>query len=335
MSHEVSELPYGIGEVQVTSRPSKAGDKSVQCFVVGCQNRLRVPTRTFPGDVCPDHGIRCHYSSNQPTYSYLQPRRNIIASADLFTQRIVRHPFKFESHRLGSERSEDALSWNVFRSLQEARLLSKVAEMLTGIASDHEPTLYLWGICVSDDSCDPWHLLIAARERFESSLPVERPLTEPDIALHLPGKYLILIEAKFTSSNTHYEDGPRQSSSSLTKQELVSIYQDAALRIVNVQAAETASRVYYQLWRNTVFAEWMAKLDHPQTEAFHVNLVRDGADVESAFEFRRMINEPYQNRFQRLTWEKLYSLCSHETELSRLKRYFESKTAGLQRAFAI
>ena len=109
MSHENPELPYGIGEVQATARPSKAGDKSVKCFVVGCQHRLRVPSRTFPGDVCPDHGIRCHYSSNRPTYSYLQPRRNIIASADMFTQQIVRHPFKFESHRLGSERSEDAL----------------------------------------------------------------------------------------------------------------------------------------------------------------------------------------------------------------------------------
>ena len=335
MSHENPELPYGIGEVQATARPSKAGDKSVQCFVVGCQHRLRAPTRTFSGDVCPDHGIRCHYSSNRPTYSYLQPRRNIIASADLFTQQIVRHPFKFESHRLGSERSEDALSWNVFRSLQEARLLSQVGEMLTGIASSHEPALYLWGICVSDDSCEPWHLLIAARERFESALPVERPLTEPDIALHLPGKYLILIEAKFTSCNTHYDEGPRQSSTSLTKQELVSIYQDDSLRIVNVQAAESSSRVYYQLWRNTVFAEWMARLDHPQTQAFHVNLVRDGADVESAFEFRRMVNEPFQGRFQRLTWESLYRRLDQRTELSRLKRYVESKTEGLQRAFSL
>ena len=84
-----------------------------------------------------------------------------------------------------------------------------------------------------------------------------------------------------------------------------------------------------------VFAEWMARLDHPQTQAFHVNLVRDGADVESAFEFRRMVNEPFQGRFQRLTWESLYRRLDQRTELSRLKRYVESKTEGLQRAFSL
>ena len=78
MKHEQLGLPFGVGEVKVTARPSKDGDKSVECFVVGCQHRLRVPTRTFSGDVCPDHGIRCHHSSNSPTYSYLQPRRNIV-----------------------------------------------------------------------------------------------------------------------------------------------------------------------------------------------------------------------------------------------------------------
>ena len=41
----------------------------------------------------------------------------------MFAERIVGHPFKYESHRLGAENSEDALSRNVFRSLQEAGCL--------------------------------------------------------------------------------------------------------------------------------------------------------------------------------------------------------------------
>ena len=72
-----------------------------------------------------------------------------------------------------------------------------------------EPFLYLWGICLTEDAFDPMELLIAARKRFESNLPVERPYTEPDIMIHLPGRYLILIEAKFTSPNTTYASEDR------------------------------------------------------------------------------------------------------------------------------
>src|SRR5208282_1292283 len=81
----------------------------------------------------------------------------------------------------------------------------------------------------------PWDLLIAARQRFEANLPVNRPWTEPDIALYLPGRYLILIEAKFTSPNPAYENGPQKDPKSLTKDELLDIYQDSALTILDVE----------------------------------------------------------------------------------------------------
>ena len=63
------------------------------------------------------------------TYSYADMRHNAIASPHLLATRIVGHPFKFESHRLGLERSEDMLSWNVFRSLQEAGCLRMLAQL--------------------------------------------------------------------------------------------------------------------------------------------------------------------------------------------------------------
>lgn len=335
MDNKDETLPFGIGDLDTNVVEVPADERSVQCFVRGCTEILRVPTRKFRGDVCPVHGIRCHYSSKKPTYSYVDTRRNIVASSNLFASEIVGHPFKFESHRLGAERSVDALSWNVFRSLQEAGRLKVLAESITGIRSSIEPVLYLWGICTTEDSCEPWHLLVEARKRFESCLPVERPLTEPDIALHLPGKYLILIEAKFTSRNTFYKEGPRPNASSLTKDELVDIYQDSQLQILNVRAAEQANRVFYQLWRNTMFAEWMSQLDHRDTKAFHVNLVMDGQDEESAFEFRRLINERFQGRFQRTTWENIYRDVANHPQLNRLQRYLETKTAGLKPAFRL
>jgi hypothetical protein len=328
-------LPYGIDDLDPQVAPVDGTPKRVRCYVRGCGEVLQVPNRFHRGEPCPVHGIRCHLSGGNGTYTYTDVRRNIIASPRLLADRIVHHSFKYESHRLGAERSEDALTWNVFRSLQEAGCLGRIAEFITGDTTPIEPFLYLWGICLTDNEFEPWDLLVAARERFEPALPVVRPLTEPDIALHLPGKYLILIEAKFTSANTLYQQGPRKNASSLTLDELLGIYHDPTLRILDYNRAHSAARIYQQLWRNTVFAEWMAREDHPQTNAYHVNLVRAGADEESAREFHGLVRSEFEDRFQRLTWEGIYALCSGVDRLADLRKYLETKTAGLARAFRL
>jgi hypothetical protein len=301
----------------------------------GCERVLRTPARGVSGEVCPEHGIRCHHSSAGATYTYRDAKRNIVASPDLFERCVLRNPFKYESHRFGFEKSEDAVSWNVFRSLQEAGMLGKVGELLTGERAPIEPHLYLWGLDLTDDGFDPWHLLVAARERFESALPVDRPKTEPDIALHVPGRYLVLIEAKFTSSNTFYQRGPRKDGKSLTLDELLSIYDDSQLEILDRNQAARAERVFYQLWRNMVFAEWMAKLDHPRTKAFHVNLVRKGTEHSSAAEFHGMVTDGHKERFRQVTWEAIYAAAVGDRRLSLLSRYFETKSAGLRKAFRL
>ncbi len=330
-----NRLPYGTRELVEVADLVREAPKTVRCFVRGCQHELRAPTRLSPGEVCPDHGIRCHYSRSNSTYSYTDVRRNIIASDELFATRIVRHPFKYESHRLGLERSEDALSWNVFRSLQEAGRLKQLAALITGENLPYEPHLYLWGICTTDDSLEPWDLLISARERFESNLPVDRPKTEPDIALHLPGRYLILIEAKFCSPNTFYERGRRKDKQSLTLDELLGIYADDRLQLLNRAKAESASRVAYQLWRNVTFAEWMSADDHPSTRAYHVNLVRSGYERDTAGEFGELIADSYKDRFRRLTWEQICRRFEGDERLGTLRRYMRTKTAGLTKAFQI
>lgn len=333
-----TKLPYGVPDLDPRVVVHPDDPDRVRCYVRGCQHFLRRPTRYARGEECPDHGIYCHYSRYGATYSYRDVRRNIIASPELFAQRIVGHPFKYESHRLGSENSEDALSWNVFRSLQEAGLLAAVAKLMTGEDHPQEPDLYLWGIRVSDDSFEPWDLLIAARERFESNLPVERPQTEPDIALHLPGKYLVLIEAKFTSPNPFYERGPRKDAQSLTLDELLGIYRDDSLRILDYANAHSADRVPYQLWRNMVFAEWMAKSESTQATAYHVNLVRDGYERDSAQEFRQLCQAKLCESFRQATWEALSRIaCSSRPHplFIHLLIYLSEKTQRLKRAFRL
>jgi len=327
-------LPYGIDDLDPVVVAHPGDPDRLRCYVRGCQHYVRRPTKHHAGEPCPDHGIYCRRSKTA-TYVYEDVRRNIIASAGLFDERMMKHPFKYDFNYLGHENSEDALSWNVFRSVQEAGHLAPLAELLIGESYDEEPDLYLWGIRVSDDSFDPWDLLVAARDRFETNLPVDRPLTEPDIALHLPGRYLVLIEAKFTSPNGWYRPGVRENDKSLTLEELLDVYSDEELRLLDIHRAQQCGRVPYQLWRNTVFADWMALQDSPQTKPYHVNLVREGYEHESQEAFAALLNEPYRDRFRPATWEAIYGWLAESTHCDRLRRYMEQKTAGLVKALRI
>src|SRR5438094_81658 len=177
-----SRLPFGTLDLDPEVHVDAGPPRKVRCYVRGCNQMLRLPA----SEACPQHGIHCHLSSNGPTYSYVDVRRNIIVAADLFATRVLGNPYKYDSTWLGHEKSEDALTWNVFRTLQECGLLHVVARWITGMEIELEPRLYLWGLSISDETFEPWDLLIAARKQFESNLPVVRPPTEPDIALYLP-----------------------------------------------------------------------------------------------------------------------------------------------------
>ena len=326
-------LPFGTLDLDPQPHVVAGAPRRLRCYVRDCEESLRPPGGGYGGDICPVHGIRCHYFRGHATYSYADVQRNIIVAADLVAHRIVGNPHKFESDRLNCEKSEDALTWNVLRTLQECGLLHVVAGRITGLDIQQEPRLYLWGVSISDDSFQPWDLLIAARDRFERNLPVQRPPTEPDIALYLPGHYLILIEAKFTSPNPFYTDGPRRDARSLTKDELLDIYQDPDLHILDVEAARRAKRVYYQLWRNVVFAEWMARAANAGTVAYVANLTREGQERDNCEEFQRLMNADSVARLVHLSWEDIYRRATQSPVVSRMRRYLETKTAGLRPAF--
>ncbi len=332
---ELHSLPFGSLDLDPKPFVITGPPRRVRCYVRGCKELLRPPARGYSGQVCPVHGIRCHLSTSGASYSYVDVQRNIIVAPHLFATRIVGNPHKYECHRLGCENSEDALTWNVFRTLQECGLLHVVAKWITGLDIQQEPHLYLWGLSISDETFKPWDLLIAARERFESNLPVQRPPTEPDIALYLPGYYLILIEAKFTSYNPFYTNGPRRDACSLTKQELLDIYQDSALHMLDLQAGLRAERVYYQLWRNVIFAEWMGREAQPGTVAYVANLTRDGQDRDSFGQFQGLMSPGSSGRFVHLSWEDPYGRMTQSPGLTKMRRYLQTKTAGLRQIFSL
>lgn len=324
-------IPYGVNELDPQPHLISEQPRRVRCYVKDCPAVLCAPTKHFSGDVCPTHGIRCHYSSAGATYSYLDAQRNFIVDADLAATRVMGNPLKYESHRLGLEKSEDALTWNVFRSFQKAGCLHSIAEHITGKKVGQEPQLFLWGLNISDDSFGLWDLLNLARVRFESRLPVKRPHTEPDIVLLLPGSYLIFIEAKFTSPNPYYVDGPRRDATSLTKTELVEIYWEQGLKTCDPLLAKQAKQIPYQLWRNMIFSEYLS-VQLRDTEPFLVNLVREAANNQTAF--HNLMFPEYRHRFVVQEWTSLPEIQTNE-KLLDLRAYLDNKTAGLQPAFAV
>jgi hypothetical protein len=324
-------LPFGIFDLDPNVQTDPGPPMRIRCFVNGCTHFLIPPARGRKGETCPAHGIMC---SRSPTYIYSDVRKNIIVAQDLLADRIVGHRWKVESHRFGHERSEDALTYNLFRSFQEAGALNYIARLITGLDAEDEPRLFLWGLELTDDSLRPWDLLIAARRRFERRLPVKRPKTEPDIGLYLPGQYLALIEAKFCSPNTFYLDGPRRDPQSLTKEELLNRYCDLSLRYLDREEAGQADRVYYQLWRNVVFAEWMAQAAEPGTQAYFANLTRRGCENDSFAHFQRMIRPEFLGRVAHIFWEDLWILAGLSGgRLTTPQEYLLAKTANLLPAF--
>lgn len=329
-------LPYGILDLTTDFTAEPGPPFQVRCFVQGCQNMLRPPAKRFRGDLCSDHGIFCNFSGSNVTYTFQDPRRNLIASPELFAQKVRGNRHKTESHRFGFCNSEDTVSWNVFRSFQEAEALHLVAQLVLGRPVQHEPLLYLWGLSSSDDRFRPWPLLQKARQRFEiGKLPVVRPVSEPDIALFAPGEFIIFLEAKLLSQNpVVYQDQPRRTPQTLTLEEVLDLYADPALRIPDRDKAKEADRLYSQLYRYLVFADYMAYLDGLYTEAFLANLVRAGQEHESTQEFCQLLNPAFADRFVRITWETLYTVASlRGRDLSRLQEYMLTKAVGTRQGF--
>ena len=106
--------------------------------------------------------------------------------------------------------------------------------------------------------------------------------------------------------------------------------------MLNYSLARTLDQIHYQLWRNMLFAEWMARQDDPGTQAYHVNLVREGYETESAREFSLVVSANRQDRFRQATWEQVYAVCrSFNCILCATECYLAHKTAGLRPVFSL
>jgi hypothetical protein len=138
-----------------------------------------------------------------PTYVLKHPQDNFIVSHELLGQL----EGKAETWRLGNENSEDALSFNVFRSLQKAGALREAARLLTGVEMTTEPELIVWGRRLSSAATHPVPELQAALSVLEA-WPGQK--TEPDVILRVPHWGWVFVEAKLASPTSTLKGKPEK-----------------------------------------------------------------------------------------------------------------------------
>ena len=325
------------------------------CPIAGCSTKLvNIPHRRGTRPFCPTHGIRLHSNTfvywNGIDHQDEARLRNFRVRADLAGEIALGSVEKAESHRLGYEMSEDALSWNVFVSLAEARKLRHVVRFLTGRSIDAEPDLYLWGnrlINVRGSKLMPFQPLKAVRARLEKG--IERFKTEPDVMLVLNRQLLVSIEAKFGSGNPIAHEGPEEQGQKQKpvdrKGLLKRYYEQATAETKKIIDPDAIGEVFHsQLFRNVVFASEMAN----GSDWHVVNLVsetqwqkqkkrkdsKQSSSVNPEPYIRSYLHENHRQCFSYRTWEELHSaLVKDDPDLGPLHTYLRSKSAHYRRAF--
>lgn len=300
-------------------------EDAIRCCVRGCQHWLAKRKAGIKDllNYCSEHEISV---STSPTYVYQDFHKNIIIDVPLLDR--IRHK-KFESERLTNERSEDALSWNYFVSMFQLGGLSSVFNLMTGLNLNVEPELYHWGIRITDKSPHTWDRLKSTRKLLGEVVGTP---TEPDIMLRVPGKAIVLIEAKFGSSNTTlFRKEKRHDGVS----DFLNKYSGVEGKVDPLNRSwieeQPSGAILQQLLRNIIFAQWLAQ---DQETPFVVNLVRASDEVDVTERMAKHLAADSPVSFKRCTWEELFQVpILSSSDAKPLKNYLMNKTNNLAKAF--
>jgi len=230
---------------------------------------------------------------------------------------------KAEIHRLGHENSEDAVTWNVFRWLQEAGELRLAVRILGGFDPPAESDLFLWGRQMCRTVSKKWPRLAKARNMAE---PWGGQQTEPDCCIHVPGQAWLFVEAKFGSpTTTKKTDAARDAWLERYERTCPEVFDRDAVR-------KTPARMFpEQLLRNVALG---LKVRSQHERLIVVALVRN-RDATSAPVIASGCLSLTEVEVLHRTWESIYESLPARSELDGLRRYFEQKSYRLRPAFSV
>jgi Restriction Endonuclease associating with ARP len=320
---------------------SERGPK--ECPVKGCENKS--------ADICEEHGLKIH----RTTFVYFngispqercraQLRNFLLGGRGFLRDHILQNRNKAETHRLGNEKSEDALTWNVFGELHRRGLLHLAYAYVTGEnAGPGQVRLFLWGLEIdfAGNNAIQCQYLTEVRKNLEHG--VRRFFTEPDVMLLGPDR-LVLIEAKFTSGNTVCVDGKdADGEKPRSRDGLIRTYiEENKLWQPVLCRQDLDEKVHSQLLRMIVFASTMAQMmkkgwkvvnlvSRTQWEQWHERAQATGYDYRDPTE---CIPSRVRGHFQFLYWEDLFrAILANDDRVAEIAEYMRRKSANLAPAF--
>jgi hypothetical protein len=204
--------------------------------------------------------------------------------------------------KLASENSEDALSWNLFRTLEKAGRLDAVTRAL-GLEDDFQVIYWYrpW------NAADPLPEISAALNRVEPWGKIRgRFQTETDIILK-GQRYLVMVESKLGKPGARIRPWER------TSRTPVPVTYEAPLRalLADMHDWPETMRRFYQLLRHLVLANELCRPDAWGLEPHLLAIVNElnihaslHTHAEEFEQFRKHLHLPAE-RTHLLTWQTL------------------------------
>lgn len=260
-----------------------------------------------------------------PTYVLERPLDNAIAGRELIAEAVAGAWGGQEFARFGNENSEAALTWNVFRTLQETGRLGAVTRALTGFEPAAEPELFYRGRRITIEATAIWDELAAALDGLEPDLTRR---VEPDVCLRVPGFGWIVVEASFGPSSDAADDAA-------AVEGFLASYAAACPGLFDEERIRTTRLrdIPPHLLRTLAVAHTL-RVDAERAVVIALVREADTADVERRVD--RCLAGSADVEFHRFTWESFHrALDAADPELGPLRGYLEGKSLGLRPAFAL
>lgn len=306
--------------------------KSVPCPVKGCSVQVEKQKGRYQkvdAYKCPKHDIYITPS----TFEYGNYESNLLLfdkDDDVLLEKIFAQK---REGRIAREKSEDAVTWNVFRYLEKKDLLKSFLDSISRSGNEDARLIY-WSF--DQDVSGPYAPLVKAREEFG-----EKPTrgSEPDLIVETKGN-VYFIEAKLDSGNKTTPSNPADKKKYETggNNWFSEVFKSGSDfdKVGNKES-------FYELMRLWLLGTWVAN-EHLARNFFLVNLVLNKKDQDIEYLFGRHIDSNESRVFKRLSWEQIYSRIERmapSEEKKEIVEYFHGKTLGynnsgaLQRAFSV
>ncbi len=292
----------------------------VDCPVIGCDFvaprmkandlNLDISKKKLSDFLCPKHLI---YISPSP-FEYAKPTTSILWPEDKETVIKISKSGKRTWSRMGRERDEDSLVWNVLRYLEHKRLLGKLFEDVIGFTLGAFEKIIYWSVDIEKMAvCDG---LWEARKMIGESASRG---SEPDI-IAVFENVIVLIEAKLDSTVI------------TTVNSIPAYYTDEnGVFKKNLQDAASSDGIGYELTRYFLLGEVLR--DKLCKKSFVVvSLTKDDVNDDLVTRVNSCVNLNSSRHYHWLTWGQLYSFIqktgNNSIDSRILLRYLKGKTLG-------